>query len=802
MRITNLGVKSRAKKIRRLGILGSGILLVSLFCGCQQKNKPDQPQEYIKLSESYYDQGVKTYIELISKTKNPDKLYFELGKIYFDHGQLEKAIEAFKNTFDIAGEKFTAVAYYRLGDYTDALEVFNRKKLPDDEFRYYHGLTCEKLNLFDQALSCYKEIGHGGYSALAQGRTNEIEKKLGLRHIREIDSKINKIILNAPNAQNYPQAGALILIADEETEVTQDNTEITQVHYLVKILNERGKENFAEAAIEYDSTFEKVELDFARCIKPDGSIVDVGKRHIRDVSKYLNFPLYSNARIYIISFPEVAIGSCLEYKLRIKRSQLINKKDFILDYPLQTNEPIISASFTLTLPKDRKLNLKILNEKYNDFGASFKPVTEELIDKAVYRWHFKDISQIIPEANMPPDSEINPTILLSTFNSWDDFYNWWWNLAKDKIKADNAIYNKVKSLIKGKSSNLDKAREIYNFCAKEIRYVAVEYGQAGFEPHNASDIFRNKYGDCKDQAILLVTMLREAGLKAYPVLIGTKKSYNLSPDFPTSTFNHCIAVLVSEDKEIFLDPTAETASFGDLPIGDQNRRVLVIKDDGYKIEETPLYPASHNLLVQGIKIKLNNDESIFSQKNNFTYGYYDQGQRYWLLYTQPELIQDALTSVAQGISIGAKLDKYRIENLNDLNKPVVLMYSFSGPEYLTSAGSLRIMPQLAFVDTSMVSKPKRKYPLDLEFLDTKESSLEMDIPKGFIIKSLPDSVSAENSWFTFKVEYSYKDSKIVFKQRLEKKKEEIMLDEYRQFKHSVESLARSVKQRIVFEKKE
>jgi len=802
MRFINSGDRNKAIKIKKLFLfLGLGLFILSCL-SCAKVDELKQSEGYIRKSEVYYNLAIKGYRELIARAKDPSKLYFKLGEIYFNRGQFEKSIEAFKHSNEVNASKFIAIAYYNMGNFTDALEIFNRQKTGDDEFKYYHGLTCEKLNLFDQALAIYEEIDNKQFITKAKIRIDIIEKKVGLKRIQDIDPIINKIIADSPGQKAYPQAGALILLADENTEVTKEKAEISSLHYLIKVLNERGKENFAEAAIEYDSTFEKVELEYARTIKPDGTVVDVGSRHIRDVSKYLNFPLYSNARIYIISFPEVAIGSSLEYKFKIKRNQLINKKDFVLDYLLQSAEPILKADFSVTLPKENKLNIKFINKKYNDFGASLEPVVEDSLEKRVYRWHFKKIPQIIPEANMPPDAEINPAILLSTFKSWDEFYGWWWNLAKDKMIPDNAIRDKVKALVQGKSYNLARAREIYNFCAKDIRYVAVEYGQAGFKPHSASDIFMNKYGDCKDQAILLVTMLREAGFKAYPVLIGTKQHFNLNPDFPTSSFNHCIAALFLEGRIIFLDPTADTCSYDDLPAQDQGRKVLIIKDNGFSIEETPLYPAEHNLVRQETKIKVNADESIIAKKSNFTYGVYDQAQRRWLLYTQPDLIKDTLNNVIQGITIGAKLEKYNIENLDNLNKPVVLVYNFRGPEYFTIAGPLRIMSQLAAIDTGLVSKPQRKYPLELDLLDCRENILELEVPQGLLLKSMPDSINEDSVWFTFKVEYSYKNNKLFFKQKIETKKEEITQEEYLEFKNFVEKIARSIKQRVVFEQRD
>jgi tetratricopeptide (TPR) repeat protein len=789
------------KRIIRAVKLSSFLLAAALFAGCNNPAAPISPKEAIQKYEADYRAAVELHQKLIRQGRDVDALHFELGMLYFGKAEFKRALEEFKSSNNVQSAKMSAIAYYNLGDYVEALKILDEQKQPDDQALYYYGLTCEKLNLFDKALQSYRKIKSTEFSSLAAVRQDLIEKAGTVKHIQELDPGIAKVISSAPSADKYPQAGAQVLLCDEKVQVTADNKEISSLHYLVKILNERGKEGFSETQIGYDSTYEKVELEFARTIKPDGTVVDVGSRHLRDVSKYMNFPLYSNARVFIISFPEIAEGSVVEYKVKIVRNQLVNKKDFVMDYPVQSSEPIILAKFTLEVPKDKVLSIKTLNDSYNYFGANLKPKLEQQPDKTVYLWTFNEIPQIVPENGMPPVVAINPTIIISSFQSWQEVYSWWWGLAKDKMICDDAIKSKIRELTSAAKSDEEKLRAIYNFCAKDIRYVAVEYGQAGYEPHSAADIFKNKYGDCKDQAVLLVAMLNSAGFQARPVLIGTRDAYNLDENFPNMLFNHAIAAVIFEGRTIFLDATAETCSFGDLPPGDQERKVLMCSQDGYKIETTPLYPAAHNLVRQVADINIDDDESIMAEKTVYSSGVYDQSQRYWLLYTMPEVVREQIAEKAQDVSIGAKLESYKVKNINDLNRPVELQYKFRGPEYLVPAGTLRIMPQVGNLDTGLVAKDVRKYPIDFDFLDIKELEFNLLLPTNFMIKYMPEKISKDSPWMKFEASYQSDGRKLVFKQKLELKKNKVPESEYPDFKAFFEGLAKSLKQRAVLERR-
>ncbi len=110
------------------------------------------------------------------------------------------------------------------------------------------------------------------------------------------------------------------------------------------------------------------------------------------------------------------------------------------------------------------------------------------------------------------------------------------------------------------------------------------------------------------------------------------------------------------------------------------------------------------------------------------------------------------------------------------------------------------MPRFAGLDTSLVAKDKRKYPIDFGLLDTTEAIFEIEIPLNFAVKYIPESITEDNPWSKYSVEYSYRGNKIFFKERKELKKNTVSQEEYAAFKSSFEGLAKKLKQHIVLER--
>jgi transglutaminase-like putative cysteine protease len=743
-----------------------------------------------------YDKTCQQYERLIKERPQDVNLRLKAAKFYYEFNDFEKVEDLIRGIENKDAKILLAKAYARLKEYNPALEIFEQLgETNDNEYLYLYAKTLEEQNLFSKAVPIYQKL-KPPFKKLGEERI----RKIGIKIEEGVPEEIENLLKEESTfISRIDKEEAAILLVDEVIEIKDDNTAVSTAYVVEKILREKGKD-LAEVEIGYDSTYERVELEYARTITPGGKIVYAGAENIRDVSKYLNFPLYSNAKALIISMPSVEVGSIIEYKVKTYTSKLINDKDFTYIYSLKNRYPIGKANFKLLLPKNRKVRFKFLNEEYAK-GVSLSPLKEETEKKTVYSWKFKEIEPIIPEDGMPHLSLINPAIVVSSFDSWDEVYAWWYKLYKDKITLNDEVKNFLKDLIKDCKDDLEKAKKVYEFCAKNIRYVAVEYGDSGHEPHKAIEIFWNRYGDCKDKATLLVAMLREAGLKAYPVLIPTREAYTIGEDFPSVNFNHAIAALVYKGEVIFVDATASTVSFFDLPLDDQERKVLVFFDDGHKILTTPLI--MDNEITYEMNIDIDNKEDAKIERRVTTKGYFTSFHRYYLKYTHPQNIEDDIKKKIIEISPFSKLIDYKIENVEDFDKSPVLRYSFQTKKLLNPADNLRIIPYLSDIDIDVAyaSKEERNFPVEFDGIFKKISTIKVKLPTNLKVKYLPQNKELHTEWFDFKSIYQENISSLDLHQEFAIKKRFVKKEEYAEFKKRLEEVFFLLREEVIFEMK-
>ncbi len=146
---------------------------------------------------------------------------------------------------------------------------------------------------------------------------------------------------------------------------------------------------------------------------------------------------------------------------------------------------------------------------------------------------------------------------------------------------------------------------------RRMRYVAVEVGIGGWQPHPGPQTFACSYGDCKDLSILETSLLTYAGIEAHPTLISIYANRMISPDFPSLLgFNHAILFSLIDGDTVWIDPTCSYCDAGDLPAPDENQLVLLVDSSAGRLIRTPSSRPEDNIISRTAEVQINPDRSL------------------------------------------------------------------------------------------------------------------------------------------------------------------------------------------------
>ncbi len=196
--------------------------------------------------------------------------------------------------------------------------------------------------------------------------------------------------------------------------------------------------------------------------------------------------------------------------------------------------------------------------------------------------------------------------------SWSGVGAWYTEILSSLPRGSESVRQQARELTAGLEAPRDRLEALLAFLRRKVRYVAVEIGIGGFRPTPPAEVLDRKWGDCKDKALLLIDMLDEVGIEAFPVLINAGREVRTDEQFPSSSFNHLIVALPADavahgddapvsEGYLFVDPTQTRGSARWLQPADQGQHVLVVRDGGGTLVETAVRP---RLERRGVRVRV------------------------------------------------------------------------------------------------------------------------------------------------------------------------------------------------------
>ncbi len=616
---------------------------------------------------------------------------------------------------------------------------------------------------------------------------------------RPIDDELTRLIQQAPPAESYPDADIIVLLDEVVEEVFTDGRSRATIHEAFKIVTERGK-GYADRTIGFNAHTETISLRSARTITSSGRIIPLKKNAQKIVTPYSRYPAYSDYKELTFSMPGVRVGCIIEYTCVIEDKKPTIGGVFADRFFFQWYNPVMVSRYMIIAPETMELHYRPFNLLR---GTDPSPAIVHRGGKKRYCWQYQEIPQILDESFMPPMGEVAFNMEATSMDSWQEFFRWWRGLIAGKTEPDAAIREKVAALTGGCTGTREKIATIFDYVKREIRYVSIGLGKTGYEPEPASEVFENKYGDCKDKSTLLISMLREAGITAHYVLIPTTDVGDLIRDFPYPfQFDHCIVAAQINGDHLFLDPTAEDYRFDYLPGSDQGRGVLIFKDGETVFATTPLATAQQNVRVCRKQIEIRADESIAVAESNVLSGSSEASFRSFFINSSPTEIREFLEQWVYRISPGARLVDYTPSAPLDFDERFVVTMKYVAPDYCKKAGGILIF-QVPGIQESCAAtgKEERRYPLVFWTNASNSEEAIFTIPKGYTLYYLPEPVEVKNPYFEFHAHYQRVGNTVIYRGEYIMKAGRIPPQEYPRYQRYCQAMEKSCERYVLFQEK-
>ncbi len=627
-----------------------------------------------------------------------------------------------------------------------------------------------------------------------------------------LDKETAELIKKAGGKEKYPDANALLIKQNTLYEFNVDGTCKTTEYFLAKILTESGFKDYGEMKLPYYKTYDSIVVKSARVIKHDGSIVEVPADMIKDISDASTeeMNIYeSDARNRVISFKNLEVGDCVELLVEdhLHHPPMDNEFDGMEIF--QLFDPILYKEATVIGPKSKPLRHVTMN-------GNVKFSEKQMGDKVKYTWTAENVDRIIQEPAMPALTEIAPTVIFSTIDSWETVSKWWNEMAGKQMELNDAMRAEVKTLTDGKGTRNEKVDAIYHYVAQKVRYMGLGTGKKkGCEPKPVIETYETKYGVCRDVAAMMVAMLREADVPAEVVLtnMGSKVAY----DIPHFGFNHAIVAIKNDDGSFtYADPTVDN-SVDWLPAVESKQQVLVCTPEGKTLADTPLTPAKENM--GKIKAVSNlTEEGVFTSEVTIaTDGIYDLALRSFAKSMPSAQMSMIWNYVIQDVYPGAKLTNFSFSDAENLELPFEIKFSYQVDKYPTEAGEFVLMKSpvsrgsfelISKFLLSSASLPERKYPYNLGFTFGASEEETITLPAGMKLKSMPDAVSESKGPVEYRMTYQSANSselasggtQVTYQKEIMINAKEMSPAEYAQFKEVLKTASKSARGELIMQR--
>jgi transglutaminase-like putative cysteine protease/tetratricopeptide (TPR) repeat protein len=527
-----------------------------------------------------------------------------------------------------------------------------------------------------------------------------------------------------------------------------DGTEVSETEAMVRIQSQAGVKAFGQLIFGYSSATEKLEVEYVRVRKPDGRVLVTPESTAQDFAPDVlrEAPMYSDYRQRHISVAALEPGDTLEYRTVTRVLTPLAPGNFWYEATFPKGVVVNEDRLEIDIPKAREVKLKT---------PTRQPEIQDNGDRRTYTWVVKDIR---PERDKDEetDEETGPDVQLTTFTDWKQIAQWYAKLQGERMTVEDGVRKKADELTKGAETPSEKARRLYDFVARNVRYVSISLGVGRYQPHAASDVLQNGYGDCKDKHTLFAALLRAEGIQSYPVLIGSDRK--LDADVPSpAQFDHVItaARLGTGTGLTWLDTTPEVTPYGLILYQLRNKQAVVASDDSAGgLQRTPADSPVKTFAHFVLDGKFSEFGALDATLEFTAQGDRDWGMRAAFRRSSQAEWKDIVKVLSASWGLPGDVDDVQIDPIEDTSKPFHLKYRLRVDRYfVVPAASVNFRPIPPLGMPAIRASEKSKEPLDIGPAGDMDYRVRLQFPSNYTVRT-PTTVKMSRDYGDYSSTYS------------------------------------------------
>jgi tetratricopeptide (TPR) repeat protein/transglutaminase-like putative cysteine protease len=487
---------------------------------------------------------------------------------------------------------------------------------------------------------------------------------------------------------DYSQEAAVYELYRTVERFENDGTGTKNVTARIRVQSEAGVNDLGQLVFGYNAANQKFDIDYVRVRRADGSVVTATPDAVQDVTAPVlrEAPVYTDYREKHVSVPALRPGEILEYSTTTTTSTALAPGQFWFEYDFAKHGIVLDEELEVNIPADRKVKIKTKDE--------YAPKISQEKDRKIYAWKSSHLDQDEDDDSSADKKkkkkhtakDEQSDVEMTTFQSWEELGRWYASLEKDRIAPTPEIKAKAAEITKDSQTDLGKVQALYDYVARNFRYVSLSLGRGRYQPHAAGEILANQYGDCKDKHTLLSAMLRAVGLSANAVLIDSSRK--LDEDIPSpSQFDHVITYVPLGKQVYWMDTTSEVAPFQLLLSQIRAKRALMIPQSGEpKIVETPSDPAVPNYQIAELNGKISELGKLDGHVRVELRGDSEVMMRSVLRRVPRSKWKDVLRYGAASQGLDGEISDLQISELETTSEPLVVDYDIAVANFFDWSG--------------------------------------------------------------------------------------------------------------------